>query len=208
MEYTDFSSLHLDAIREIVNIGAGNAATALSDMLGQSIDMGVPNADIVSIYDVSEYFGSPEKFAAAIYTHGEGAFPCNLIFIQDEEMIQKLVDAVFMARMNTTGREFPEEMRDSCLAELGNIVLSSFLNAVSGMIGADPISISVPGVAHDMLGAILQFVAVIFAQTGEHALLMNTTLQLDGVDSKLKGNIMIVPEPGALEILLSKLGVL
>jgi len=208
MEYTDFSPLHLDAIREVVNIGAGNAATALSDMLAQPVDMGVPRVELVSIYEVSEHFGSPEDFVAAVYTHAEGAFPCNLIFIQDEEAAQGMVDAMFISRMDTDGRDFPQEMRDSALSELGNIILSSFLNAVSRMIGSDSLSISVPGVAHDMLGAILEFVASIFAQSGELALLVNTTLKLEQEGADIKGNIMMVPDPGALEILLSKLGVL
>ncbi len=208
MEYSEFNPIHLDAIREVVNIGAGNAATALSEMLGKPVDMGVPNVELVSIYDISERFGPEEDFVAAIYTHAEGAFPCNLIFVQDEDAAQGLVDAMFVARMNTDGREFPPEMRDSALGELGNIVLSSFLNAVSRMIGSDALSISVPGVAHDMLGAILQFVASIFAQSGELALLVNTTLQLEQDGSDLKGNLMMVPDPGALETLLAKLGVL
>jgi len=208
MEYTDFSPLHLDAIREVVNIGAGNAATALSDMLAQPVDMGVPRVELVSIYEVSEHFGPPEDLVAAVYTHAEGAFPCNLIFIQDEEAAQGMVDAMFVSRMDTDGREFPQEMRDSALSELGNIILSSFLNAVSRMIGSDSLSISVPGVAHDMLGAILEFVASIFAQSGELALLVNTTLKLEQEGADIKGNIMMVPDPGALEILLSKLGVL
>jgi chemotaxis protein CheC len=208
MEYNDFSPLHLDAIREVVNIGAGNAATALSEMLGKPVVMGVPDVELVSIYEVSEHFGPPEDFVAAVYTHGEGTFPCNLIFIQDEEAAQGMVDAMFISRMNTDGRDFPPEMRDSALSELGNIILSSFLNAVSRMIGSESISISVPGVAHDMLGAILEFVASIFAQSGELALLVNTTLKLDQEGTDIKGNIMMVPDPGALEILLSKLGVL
>ncbi|MCF4150638.1 chemotaxis protein CheC [Dethiosulfovibrio sp. F2B] len=208
MEYNDFSPLHLDAIREVVNIGAGNAATALSEMLGKPVDMGVPDVELVSIYEVSEHFGPPEDFVAAVYTHGEGTFPCNLIFIQDEEAAQGMVDAMFISRMNTDGRDFPPEMRDSALSELGNIILSSFLNAVNRMIGSESISISVPGVAHDMLGAILEFVASIFAQSGELALLVNTTLKLDQEGTDIKGNIMMVPDPGALEILLSKLGVL
>ncbi|MCF4113969.1 MULTISPECIES: chemotaxis protein CheC [Dethiosulfovibrio] len=208
MEYTDFSPLHLDAIREVVNIGAGNAATALSDMLAQPVDMGVPRVELVSIYEVSEHFGPPEDLVAAVYTHAEGAFPCNLIFIQDEEAAQGMVDAMFVSRMDTDGRDFPQEMRDSALSELGNIILSSFLNAVSRMIGSDSLSISVPGVAHDMLGAILEFVASIFAQSGELALLVNTTLKLEQEGADIKGNIMMVPDPGALEILLSKLGVL
>lgn len=208
MEYSEFSPFHLDAISEVVNIGAGNAATALSEMLGKPVEMGIPNVELASIYEVPERFGHVEEHVAAIYTHGEGAFPCNLIFIQNEDAAQDLVDAVFMSRMNTDGREFPLEMRDSALGELGNIVLSSFLNAVSRMIGSDAISVSVPGVAHDMLGAILEFVASIFAQAGEMALLVNTTLQLEQGGTGLKGNLMMVPDPGALEALLGKLGVL
>lgn len=208
MEYNEFSPLHLDTIKEVINIGAGNSATALSELLEVPVNMGIPDVELVSIYEIAERFSPPEEIASAIYTHAEGAFPCNLIFIQNEENAQELVDAMFMARMSTDGRQFPPEMRDSALSELGNIILSSFLNAVSQMLGADPISISVPGVAHDMLGAIIQFVVSIFAQSGDMALLINTSLEFENSDESIKGRIMMVPDPGALEILLAKLGVM
>jgi chemotaxis protein CheC len=101
-------------------------------------------------------------------------------------------------------------MTDSALSEVGNIILSSFLNAVNMLIGTEH-QISVPGVAHDMLASILDVVASIFGQLGEMALVVNTELRVGGLEDSernISGNIVMLPDPDALELLLRKLQVL
>ena len=103
--------------------------------------------------------------------------------------------------------DLPDEMRDSVLTEVGNIILSSFLNAVNVLIGGTH-SISVPGVAHDMMGAVLEVVASIFGQAGEYAFLVDTTLKVSDLDRDVSGKVVLLPDPGSLEILFGKLQVL
>jgi len=103
--------------------------------------------------------------------------------------------------------DIPAEMRDSALTEVGNIILSSFLNAINVLMGGTH-SISVPGVAHDMMGAVLEVIASIFGQTGEYALIVDTTLKLADVDKQISGKVVMLPDPGSFEILFGKLQVL
>ena len=208
MDLANFSNLQLDAMREVGNIGAGNAATALSIMLARPVDMDVPKAELVSIYELAEYYGDPLTMVSAVFVRSEGEFTCSLIFIQEEDESRKLVDLLIGQQMGGMDpASVPAEMRDSALTEVGNIILSSFLNAINVLIGGTH-SISVPGVAHDMLGSILDVVASIFGQSGEHALIVDTALKVENVEGRVSGKVVMLPDPGSLEILLGKLQVL
>jgi len=208
MDMENFSNMQLDAMREVGNIGAGNAATALSVMLSRLVDMDVPKAELVSIYELAEYYGDPLKPVSAVFVRSEGEFTCSLIFFQDEEDAQSLVDLLISQQMAGMALDdIPPEMRDSALTEVGNIILSSFLNAINVLMGGTH-SISVPGVAHDMMGSILQVIASIFGQTGEYALIVDMTLKVGDIEKNVSGKVVMLPDPGSLEILFRKLQVL
>ena len=211
MDLSSFNHLQLDAIKEVGNIGTGNAATALSQLLSCLIDMDVPKADLVSIYSVPEYYGDPDSAVAAVFVRSSGEFGCSLIFIQDEASANMMVELLLKQQFGgSVPPDLPQEIIDSAIAEVGNIILSSFLNAISLLIEAQH-EISPPGVAHDMLASILDVVASIFGQMGEMAVLVNTALRVGGADGEgqnISGNIVMLPDPDALELLLRKLQVL
>jgi len=211
IDLSSFNHLQLDAIKEVGNIGTGNAATALSQLLSCMIDMDVPKADLVSVYSVSEYYGNPDAVVAAVFVRSLGEFGCSLIFIQDEEDANLMVDLLLKQQFgDNVPEDLPQEMIDSAIAEVGNIILSSFLNAINMLIGTKH-QISPPGVAHDMQASILDVVASIFGQMGEMAVLVNTELRVGGGADReqgISGNIVMLPDPDALELLLRKLKVL
>ena len=206
-----FNSLQLDTIREVGNIGTGNAATALSGLLSRKIQMTVPKTELVSIYDLGEHYGNPMQIVGAVFVRSLGGFQCSLIFIQNEEDARLMVELLLKQQFGTfiPVGEIPQEMTDSALSEAGNIVLSSFLNAINMLLGTQH-QISVPGVAHDMLSSILEVVASIYGQMGETALLVNTELSVEGLEEgrKISGHIILIPDPDALELLLRKLKVM
>ena len=209
LDLSSFNYLQLDAIREVGNIGTGNAATALSKLLGRMIDMDVPKAELVSIYELAGHYGDPTELIAAVFVRSLGDFGCSLIFIQKEEDARMMVDLLLRQQFgDSVPPDLPQEISDSALTEVGNIILSSFLNAINLLIGTEH-QISVPGVAHDMLSSILDVVASIFGQMGEMALVVNTELHVEGTDGATgSGNIIMLPDPDALELLLRKLQVL
>ncbi|MDY6400392.1 MAG: chemotaxis protein CheC [Synergistales bacterium] len=210
-DIASFNALQLDAIREVGNIGTGNAATALSGLLSRMIHMDVPKTELVSIYELGEHYGDPLQVVGAVFVRSTGGFGCSLIFIQNEEDADVMVELLLKQQFGTfiPINEIPEEMKDSALSEVGNIVLSSFLNAINLLIGTQH-QISVPGVAHDMLSSILDVVASIYGQMGETALLVNTELSVDGLEAgrKISGHIILIPDPDALELLLKRLKVM
>ena len=210
-DIASFNALQLDAIKEVGNIGTGNAATALSGLLSRMIHMEVPKTEMVSIYDLAEHYGDPLQIVGAVFVRSLGGFQCSLIFIQNEEDANLMVELLLKQQFGTfiPVGEIPQEMTDSALSEVGNIVLSSFLNAINMLLGTQH-QISVPGVAHDMLSSILDVVASIYGQMGETALLVNTELRVEGLEAgrKISGHIILIPDPDALELLLKKLKVM
>jgi chemotaxis protein CheC len=210
-DMASFNERQLDAIKEVGNIGTGNAATALSGLLSRMIHMEVPETELVSIYELGEHYGDPMQIVGAVFVRSLGGFQCSLIFIQNEEDANLMVELLLKQQFGTfiPVDEIPQEMTDSALTEVGNIVLSSFLNAINILLGTKH-QISVPGVAHDMLSSILDVVASIYGQMGETALLVNTELSAEGLEDgrKISGHIILIPDPDSLELLLRKLKVM
>ena len=208
---SSFNERQLDAIREVGNIGTGNAATALSGLLSRMIHMDVPQTELVSIYELAEHYGDPMQVVGAVFVRSTGGFNCSLIFIQPEEDAKLMVELLLKQQFGTfiPVSEVPQEITDSALTEVGNIVLSSFLNSIN-MLLSSQYQISVPGVAHDMLSSILDVVASIYGQMGETALLVNTVLEVEGLEEgrRISGHIILIPDPDALDILLRKLKVI
>lgn len=204
---TEFTNLHMDTIREIGNIGTGNAATALSKLLGRMVDMDVPVAELVPIYSVAEHYGSPETPVCAVLVRTEEEFGCTLMFIIGEEKAAMLADLIIPMDLSGMDEELRTQIQDSALAEQGNIILSAFLNALAQMTKW-VLPTSTPSVAHDMLGSLMDVVASMFGVMGDSAMLVKTSLHIKDLDEDLGGTVIMIPDPGALEILLKRLGVL
>ncbi|MBL3593311.1 MAG: chemotaxis protein CheC [Synergistaceae bacterium] len=206
MEKEELSSLQLDALREVGNIGAGHAATALSGLLNRPVDMAVPEARLVPIFDLAELYGAAESLICAVLIRAEGDFSCNLVFMMEEDKSQELAD-LLVGSFCCDDEEMLYQLRDSALSEVGNIVLGAFVNSLSAFTGFS-LPVSVPAIAHDMLGALLDVVVAIYGISGDMALMVQTSLSVKGLDGELSGQILMVPDPGKLPILLGKLGVL
>jgi chemotaxis protein CheC len=204
---SDFTSIHMDAIKEVGNIGTGNAATALSRLLGRMVDMDVPVAELVPIYDVPTHYGSPDTPVCAVLIRTEGNFSCSLIFMIEEHKANILADLIIPMDLSAMDEETQLQIRDSALAEQGNIILGAFLNALSAITGW-VLPTTTPAVARDMLGSIMDLVASMFGIMGDSAMLVKTNLHIKDLDEELGGAVIMIPDPGSLETLLSKLGVL
>lgn len=208
MENTsEFTNIHMDAIREVGNIGTGNAATALSRLIGRTVDMDVPVAELVPIYEVAAHYGSPETPVCAVLVRTEEEFSCSLIFMIEEDKANLLADLIIPMDISGMDEETQLQIRNSALSEQGNIILGAFLNALAQITGW-VLPTTTPAVARDMLGSIMDLVASMFGVIGDSAMLVKTNLQIKDLDYDLKGNVIMIPDPGSLETLLSKLGVL
>lgn len=198
MSYQDLTPLQLDALREVGNIGTGNAATALSQLINRKVDMTVPDINIVSFDDIFSSIGGDE-IVVGVIVRVLGEAPGNILFVFEKETALNLVEAL-------TGEkeEYLSEMGNSVICEIGNIISSSYMNAISRFTGL-AIMPSVPAVTYDMLGAILSTTFIESGQFDDYVLDIETVFVQD--NSEVSGHFYYVPMPGSLEKMLSALGV-
>ena len=186
-----------DVLREIGNIGAGNATTALAQMLGCKVDMAVPQVRLLEFSEVGSIMGGEEQIMAGIYLMVEGDITGSILFLLNKESARKLVSQLM--GMEVTGDE-PNEMEQSALKEIGNIITASYLNSLS-MLTQLVIYPSVPALSIDMAGAILSVPAIEFGTMGDKLLLIQTQF-FEGLD----GYFILVPDLDSYDKILSALG--
>jgi Chemotaxis protein CheC, inhibitor of MCP methylation len=193
---------HLDALKEIGNIGAGNAATALSRLLDKPVAMKVPRVNVLPFEQVAESAGGAEEVVIAIYLRVTGDVSGNMFFILSRESAKKLLDS--MAGIAAEADDHYSEMEISALMEIGNILVGSYLTSLADLtrLNMHP---SVPSLAVDMLGAILSYGLVEFGRMGDRALLIDTKL-MEG-DLAVEGHFYFIPDPDSFATLFGALGV-
>lgn len=198
----ELNNLQIDVLREIGNIGAGNAATALAKMLNRKVDMDVPRVKILEFKDVSEILGDAESIVAGILLKVAGDLTGYIMFILNVKDAALLVD-MLMGRQSVDVHEF-SDLEVSALKEIGNILAGSYLSALSTLTNLK-IMPSVPDLAIDMAGAILSVPAIQFGKVGDTVLYIETEFS-DG-DEKVVGDFFLVPDLETYDILLKALGV-
>ncbi|HUX47533.1 MAG TPA: chemotaxis protein CheC [Desulfosporosinus sp.] len=197
MEITQFQ---LDALREIGNIGSGHAATALSTLLQRRIDMSVPEVWAVPFEQVSAIVGRLDMPQATIYVKVEGEAPGKAVFFFPVESAEIVVQALFGS--NQPMDLYTDEMAQSALKEVGNILVSSFLIAITQFSGI-PLQPSVPALAVDMIGASLDTIFLEEGMLDDTVLFIDT--QLTGIP-KIEGQFIFLPDQGSLKKLLGAMG--
>lgn len=197
----DLNSLQIDVLREIGNIGAGNAATALSKMISKRIDMDVPKVNILEFRNVAELVGGPEVEVVGIYFKVTGDIEGSIMFLMEKHSAKFLTN--LLMGMEDTGNTL-SEMEFSALQEVGNILAGSYLSSLSSLTGLKLI-VSIPSLALDMAGAILSVPVILFGQVGDKVMLIETDFQ-EG-SNHVKGNFFLIPDEDSFEILLKSLGV-
>ena len=200
--FMDLSGNQLDALREIGNIGAGNSATALSQLINRRIEMNVPKVSIVPLEEVPELVGGPETVVVGVFLRVYGKAPSNILFLMPRDSAFYLVDTLMgKQRGETTALDFMDE---SALMEIGNILSGAYLNALFNFTQLALLP-SIPALAMDMAGAILNVVLVQLGQMGDQALVIETKFISE--DDGINGHFFLVPDPGSLETILSAVGV-
>ncbi len=203
-EFTKLSGLQLDALKEIGNIGAGNAATALAQMVQAKIDMTVPQVSILPFADVPDLLGGADAHVVGIYFIVTGQAPTSILFILTAEKAGLLVDMLLQRKNGETDVYNLSEMEMSAMMELGNILSATYLNAMSMFTQLTFIP-SVPALGVDMAGAILNAILAQFGEIADHVLLLETDFTKD--EDEVVGHFFLLPEPGSLQTILTALGV-
>ncbi len=205
IDLNQLNDIQYDVLREIGNIGAGNATTALSQMLNQKMDMSVPKVALVPFNEISDVMGSEDQTVVGIMLGFEGDVEGMMMFLFDTRSAHHLVNTLMM-RDKEDGVEEGADFTDmdmSALNEIGNIVSGSYLTAISKLTNLKMIS-TVPEMTIDMIGALLSVPASEFGKYGDKLLLIQSQFgELDFVN----GYFLMIPELDSYDKLLASLGV-
>ncbi|MFY9174715.1 MAG: chemotaxis protein CheC [Peptococcia bacterium] len=202
-DYSELTSLQLDTLKEISNIGAGNAATSLSLMMSRRIEMTVPQANIAPFAQITEIIGGADKEVAGGYMRVEGEWPMGMLFLIPKEQVFFFLDLLFGNPAGTTNSW--GEIQISAFKEIVNILSGSYLNALS-MFTQHTFVPGVPAMCSDMAGAILGEVLQQIGEVSDYALVVENVFIEE--ERKITGHYFLLPEPQTLEFLLKSLGVL
>lgn len=195
------SDIQIDALREVGNIGAGNAAIALSQMVEKKVDLSVPKANILSLVRIPELVGGPEIPVAGVYLNIEGDSNGSILLLLEKESAMSLASLMVTDRI--AGPD-PEEVKRSALQETGSILSGAYLSALGQLTGLF-FRQSIPAFAMDMAGAIMDYVLVDLGSHEDYVLVVETDFKVEGV--KIQGHLILFPDLGTLSTILERLGV-
>lgn len=200
MDLNNMDGVYFDVLKEIGNIGAGNATTALAQLLNTKVDMLVPKVALLDFCDVGSAMGGEEQIMAGIYQVVEGDITGSIMFLLQEHSARELVAKL----MGTTIDENAgfSEMEISALKEIGNIITGSYLSSLSTLTNLKIVS-SIPDISIDMAGAILSVPAIEFGTMSDKILLIQTAFTRD---VQLDGYFVLVPDLESYDKILSSLG--
>jgi chemotaxis protein CheC len=193
----------LDALREVGNIGSGNAATALAQFLNRKIDMAVPRASIVPFGEISLRVGGPEERMIGIFLKVMGNISGRFLLMFPEHTTVKVLRALIPGSSIEKASQMGD-METSCMREVGNILAGAFLNALS-VLTKTPMLNSLPSLAFDMAGALIDAVVADMAAVSDSVLMIETSFIESEEDLSI--HIFLLPDPTSLDQLLEMLGV-
>jgi chemotaxis protein CheC len=199
--YNSLNDFQMDVLREIGNIGAGNAATALSEFLCDKVLLSTPELHLIDVNDIAELLGGPENEAVGILVNMTNDLKGMLLFILDKKFTHLIINVLL--NENIESFENIDSMGMSCLMEIGNILSGSYVNAISALTGLN-IGLSTPQIAIDMIGAILSYPAAVFGEMGDKLLFIEENFI--GEMNTVKSHLLIMPELKSLDIILKSIG--
>lgn len=200
MSLKEVNALYFDVLKEIGNIGAGNATTALAQLIGDKVDMSVPTVSLLDFKDVGQFIGGEEQVMVGILLQVEGDITGSIMFLLEQKSAKHMVRKLMMG-METPDEGF-DEMEISALREVGNIITGAYLNALSGLTNLC-IFPSVPALTVDMAGAILSVPAIQFGIQGDQILMIQNEF-FDEV--AMDGYFILVPDMESYSVILKALG--
>lgn len=200
MKIEQLTDFQIDILKEITNIGGGNAATALAQLVNKKIDMEVPTVKLLSYDEVFSNIENEEKQVVAISLRVLGDAPGNFLFILE------VPDGLHLVKMLMPEYDLDEfnAMAVSALQEVGNIISSSYVNALTRLVNINLIS-SVPAFVQDMFGAILTTAYIESGQLEDKLLIIENYFVEN--NKRIRGQLFFIPNPESLDKIFSLLNI-
>ena len=196
---------NLDVFKEIGNIGAGNAASALAGLLNRRISMSVPDASVVPFSSILSVLDGPETLVAGVLIDFSGELNGYIILLLGmKDSMAMVAQALSEPVRDTTAPDFAlNDLERDTLVEISNILVGSFLSAISSFTGLS-VRPTVPQIAIDMLGAIISIATIEYGKIGDTVLFLKT--QFNDLAGDISGHFFLIPDYNSYKILLSTLG--
>lgn len=201
--FNELNILELDTIREIGSIGTGNAATALSNMLGCQVRIDVPEVRIMEYNEAIDWIGGPEAITAGVLVRINGEVNGIMLAVQQIEFVNMILSRILGKEI--TSYDELKELESSALVEVGNITISTFINALSSL-AEITMHLTVPAFAVDMQGAILTVPMAEFGGQSDYIMTIGSNFICD--HRVVPYRLLLSPDVRSLNFLLKKLGVL
>ncbi|HVB32372.1 MAG TPA: chemotaxis protein CheC [Gemmatimonadaceae bacterium] len=198
-ELQNLGVLQLDALREVANIGAGHAATALSQMIGGTIMISVPRINIQRLEDVAPLVADPDEPVAAVLLHILGDLSGRTLLVFPKSAAITLAEMMLRRPVGTSGEL--GELEQSAIKEAGNILSSAYMNALSEFMGMLLLP-SPPALAIDMSAAVLSTAYLQFGTDRDYVFCVESEFMLKDVDQRLRGFFLLLPDPASLQAIL------
>lgn len=198
-------SVQYDVLKEIGNIGAGNATTALAKLINTKVDMKVPKVNLVTFQELASYVGSEDEPVVGTLLSLSEDVNGMMLFVLDLNSARQLVNSL-LVKMGVPAMAEDEEFGDmqlSALSELGNIITGAYLSALSNLTKLNILT-SVPTVQIDMAGAIFSIPAIEFGKIGDKVLFIETSFN---EENDVNGYFILVPELESYDVILGALGI-
>ncbi len=194
--------MHIDVLKEIGNIGAGNAATSLSQMLNSEVDMTVPSVRILDINAAANALGGPENAVIGILAKLYGDIEGIMMFIIEQDFAKAVLTSLL--GVQDISCDHLTEMELSAISELGNIMISAYAGSISTLSQLN-MKASVPAVSVDMVGAILSVPAIEMSSVSDKIIFIQDDFLSE--NKNVTANMMLVPSMDSLSRLMQKLGI-
>lgn len=200
VDVRELGDLQLDGLREVANIGAGHAATALSQLTNRRIMVGVPTVRVLRIDEIADMLGTGEEVVACVAMQMLGDLTGRTVQIFPKDTAERVTSIL----VNRDDVVFPEgfgDLEESALKEVGNILGGAYLNALSDFLGLLLLT-SVPGLAIDVTAAVLKSSFLEFQEDRDYVFVVETIFNMDEVDHELHGHFLLVPDEASIDVLL------
>lgn len=198
MRIEELNELEASALREIVNIGVGNAVTSLSKMIGKQIKIEVPELKIERIEKVPEIAGGADTVVSGVIMHVDGDINGYIMMLLSQETAETICCTI-------SGEEHTDiftEMNQSLIEEVGHILAGSYVSSLSEFLGLH-LKISPPMQTYDMLGAIMDHILIEMSRNVESTLLFDTFFTLEG--NRMEGILLTLFDPESMDKILNRI---
>jgi chemotaxis protein CheC len=200
--YDELNDMQLDVLREIGNIGAGNAATALATILDEKVEISLPKVRITDFDTAINALGGAETMTVGVLVNFDGEAHGMIMFLLNMEDAKGIMSILIQDDEEGQGEPL-SELKLSAIKEIGNILGSSYINSISQLTGLK-IHISIPYIAIDMAGALMSVPIIEFGSIGEKVMFIEEAFSAE--ENKLSSNIIMFAEIETLKIIMERLG--